>query len=86
MSARMSSWLFAPNSFCSDSQRSHEIDSGATLSVASAWSSSCSPSAADSFCCRPFRKWRMRERALPVATNDSHDGFGRADGEVRIST
>ena len=28
----------------------------------------------------------MRERALPVATNDSHDGLGRAVGEVRIST
>ena len=23
----------------------------------------------------------MRERALPVATNDSHDGFGRAVGD-----
>ncbi len=28
----------------------------------------------------------MRERALPVPTNDSHDGLGRAVGEVRIST
>ena len=61
-------------------------DSGSTFSVASAWFSSRSPSAADSFCCRPFRKWRIRERALPVATNDSHDGFGRAVGDVRIST
>ena len=37
MSARMSSWLFAPYSFASASQRSHEIASGSTLSVASAW-------------------------------------------------
>ena len=28
----------------------------------------------------------MRERALPVATNCSHDGLGRAVGAVRIST
>ena len=28
----------------------------------------------------------MRERALPVATKFSHDGFGRAVGKVMIST
>jgi len=28
----------------------------------------------------------MRERALPVATNDSQDGWDAAVGEVRIST
>ena len=76
----------APYSRTSASQRSQVMDSGGTFSDASACSSMRSPSIADSRCCSDFRKWRMRERALPVATKFSHDALGRAVGVVTIST
>ncbi len=65
------------------------------LSVTSAsarlnWRAACasrrSPSSTDSSNFIVRRKWRISERALPVRTNVSQAGFGRATGPVTIST